>query len=159
MLAWEEAVAINTRASYEVYLASYGNSDLAATARRMLERVRNRALGASAAIATPTAVALAPTCPCTAPSSPATPINPTVLPIRKRVDDTPPAKKKVVDTPRRKQPPPDVIVERAPPPDRGPPPGAIMEGVGIGVGIGLGMGMGGHRGGGDVYRGGGDYRR
>jgi uncharacterized caspase-like protein len=159
MLAWEEAVAINTRASYEVYLASYGNSDLAATARRMLERVRNRALGASAAIATPTAVALAPTCPCTAPSSPATPINPTVLPMRKRVDDTPPAKKKVVDTPRRKQPPPDVIVERAPPPDRGPPPGAIMEGVGIGVGIGLGMGMGGHRGGGDVYRGGGDYRR
>ncbi|MCJ9735772.1 caspase family protein, partial [Bradyrhizobium sp. PRIMUS42] len=45
-----------------------------------------------------------------------------------------------------------VVYERAPPPDRGPPPEAVMQGIGIGVGIGLGMGMGG-RGGGDHYRG------
>ncbi|HEX8962830.1 MAG TPA: caspase family protein [Rhodocyclaceae bacterium] len=155
MLAWERAVAINTRTAYEVYLANWGNSDLAATARRLLLRVQNRDFGPTAAAAAPVAVALAPTCPCSAPSSPATPVNPTVAPIiKKRVDDTPPAKKKVVDTPRRKPPPDEVVVQHGPPP--GPPPGAVMEGIGIGVGIGLGMGMGG-RGGGEMGHG--DYRR
>lgn len=154
MLAWDRAVAINTRASFEAYLASWDNSDLAATARRLLLRVQNRnyALPVAAA-AVPVAVAMAPTCPCSTPTTPATPINPTVAPvIKKRVDDTPP-KRKVVDTPPKRRPPPDeVIVERAPPP--GPPPEAV--GVGIGLGIGLGMGMGGH--GGGMGRGG-DYNR
>lgn len=154
MLAWDRAVAINTRASFEAYLANWDNSDLAATARRLLLRVQNRnyALPVAAA-AVPVAVAMAPTCPCSAPTTPATPINPTVAPvIKKRVDDTPP-KRKVVDTPPKRRPPPDeVVVERAPPP--GPPPEAV--GVGIGLGIGLGMGMGGH--GGGMGRGG-DYNR
>jgi len=146
MLAWERATAINTRASFEAYLANWDNSDLAATARRLLLRVQNRNYVLPAAVAAapaPVAVALAPTCPCTTPSTPATPINPTVVPIRKRVDDTPP-KRKVVDTPPkpRRPAPAEVIVERAPPPDRGPPPGAVMQGIGIGVGIGLGMGGG-----------------
>jgi uncharacterized caspase-like protein len=161
MLAWERAVAINTRTGYEVYLANWGNSDLAATARRLLLRVQNRDFGPIAATAAPVAVALAPTCPCSTPSAPATPVNPTVLPIKKRVDDTPPARKRVADTPRRKPPPDDVVVQRGPPP--GPPPGAVLEGIGIGVGIGLGMGMG-SRGGGEMGRSGGemshgDYRR
>lgn len=150
MLAWDRAVAINTRASFEAYLANWDNSDLAATARRLLLRVQNRnyALPVAAA-AVPVAVAMAPTCPCSAPTTPSTPINPTVAPvIKKRVDDTPP-KRKVVDTPPKRRPPPDeVVVERAPPP--GPPPEAI------GVGIGLGMGLGGH--GGGMGRGG-DYNR
>lgn len=154
MLAWDRAVAINTRASFEAYLANWDNSDLAATARRLLVRVQNRnyALPVAAA-AVPVAVAMAPTCPCSTPATPATPINPTVAPvIKKRVDDTPP-KRKVVDTPPKRRPPPEtVIVERAPPP--GPPPEAV--GVGIGLGIGLGMGMGGH--GGGMGRGG-DYNR
>lgn len=153
MLAWDRAVAINTRASFEAYLANWDNSDLAATARRLLLRVQNRnyALPVAAA-AVPVAVAMAPTCPCSTPTTPATPINPTVAPvIKKRVDDTPP-KRKVVDTPKRRPPPDEVIVERAPPP--GPPPEAV--GVGIGLGIGLGMGMGGH--GGGMGRGG-DYNR
>lgn len=154
MLAWDRAVAINTRASFEAYLANWDNSDLAATARRLLLRVQNRnyALPVAAA-AVPVAVAMAPTCPCSTPTTPATPINPTVAPvIKKRVDDTPP-KRKVVDTPPKRRPPPDeVIVERAPPP--GLPPEAV--GVGIGLGIGLGMGMGGH--GGGMGRGG-DYNR
>lgn len=157
MLAWERAVAINTRASFEAYLANWDNSDLAATARRLLLRVQNRnyALPVAAA-ATPVAVAMAPTCPCSAPTTPATPVNPSVAPvIKKRVDDTPP-KRKVVETPPKRRPPSDqVVYERAPPPDRGPPPEAIMQGIGIGVGIGLGMGMGGR--GGDNY--GGGYRR
>lgn len=154
MLAWDRAVAINTRASFEAYLANWDNSDLAATARRLLLRVQNRnyALPVAAA-AVPVAVAMAPTCPCSAPTTPSTPINPAVAPvIKKRVDDTPP-KRKVVDTPPKRRPPPDeVVVERAPPP--GPPPEAI--GVGIGLGIGLGMGLGGH--GGGMGRGG-DYNR
>ncbi|WFU43143.1 caspase family protein [Bradyrhizobium sp. CB82] len=156
MMAWEQAVAINTRASYETYLTNWGGSDLAATARRLLLRVQNRNYGpVAAAAAVPVAVAMAPTCPCSTPSTPATPINPTVAPIiKKRVDDTPP-KRKVVDTPPKRRPPPDdVVVERAPPP--GPPPAAVMQGIGIGVGIGLGMGMGGGRGGEMNH---GDYRR
>lgn len=150
MLAWDRAVAINTRASYEAYLANWDNSDLAATARRLLLRVQNRNYSLPvAAAALPVAVAMAPTCPCTAPTTPATPINPTVAPIiKKRVDDTPP-KRKVVDAPPKRRPPPDeVVVERAPPP--GPPPGAVMQGIGIGIGIGMGMGGGG-RGGGEYH--------
>jgi uncharacterized caspase-like protein len=156
MLAWEQAVAINTRASYETYLTNWSSSDLAATARRLLLRVQNRHFGpVAAAVATPLAVAMAPTCPCSTPSTPATPINPTVAPIiKKRVDDTPP-KRKVVDTaPKRRHPPDEVVVERAPP--AGPPPAAVLQGIGIGVGIGLGMGMGGGRGGEMNH---GDYRR
>src|SRR5690242_6702261 len=100
MLAWERATAINTRASFEAYLANWDNSDLAATARRLLLRVQNRNYGVPvAAAATPVAVAMAPTCPCSAPTPPATPANPSVAPIiKKRVDDTPP-KRKVVETP------------------------------------------------------------
>lgn len=154
MLAWERAVTINTRASFEAYLKNWDNSDLAATARRLLLRVQNRnyALPVAAA-ATPVAVAMAPTCPC---STPSTPVNPSVAPaIKKRVDATPP-KRKVVETPPKRRPPSDqVVYERAPPPDRGPPPEAVMQGIGVGVGIGLGMGMGSR--GGDHYRG--DYRR
>lgn len=149
MVAWERATAINTRASFEAYLANWDNSDLAATARRLLLRVQNRNYVLPAVVAAapaPIAVAMAPTCPCSTPSTPASPINPTIAPvIKKRVDDTPP-KRKVVDTPPKRRPPPDeVVYERAPPPDRGPPPGAVMQGIGIG--IGLGMGMGGGRGG------------
>jgi uncharacterized caspase-like protein len=153
MLAWERATAINTRASFEAYLQNWDNSDLAATARRLLLRVQNRnyALPVAAA-ATPVAVAMAPTCPC---STPATPVNPSIAPaIKKRVDKTPP-KRKVVETPPkpRRPPPPDevVVYERAPPP---PPPAA----VGVGIGIGIGMGRGGYGGGyGGPARG--DYRR
>jgi uncharacterized caspase-like protein len=147
MLAWERATAINTRASFEAYLTNWDNSDLAATARRLLLRVQNRNYVLPAVVAAapaPVAVAMAPTCPCSTPTPPASPVNPAVAPvIKKRVDDTPP-KRKVVDTPpRQRRPPPDeVIYERAPPPDRGPPPGAIMQGIGIGVGIGMGMGGG-----------------
>jgi hypothetical protein len=154
MLAWERATAINTRASFEAYLANWDNSDLAATARRLLLRVQNRNYGVPVAAAvTPVAVAMAPTCPCSAPQAPATPVNPGVAPvIKKRVDDTPP-KRKVVETPPKRRPPPDeVVYERAPPP--GPPPGAVMQGIGVGIGIGIGMGG---RSGGEHYRG--DDRR
>ena len=110
-------------------------------------RVQNRNYVLPAVVAAapaPVAVAMAPTCPCSTPTPPASPVNPAVAPvIKKRVDDTPP-KRKVVDTPPRQRRPPleEVIYERATPTDRGPPPGAIMQGIGIGVGIGMGMGGG-----------------
>ena len=171
MLAWNTAVAINTAASFDEFLASHGSSDLAATARKMQERVRNRSLGANAALTPPvlppTNVALGPTCPCT--------IEPT-LPLKKNIDtpikrvntppikqvDIPPTKRvdiprnKRVDTskPKRRQPPEEVVVERRP---SGPPPGAIMEGIGLGIGIGLGGGFGG-RGRGDAMPHGDNWR-
>jgi Caspase domain len=157
MLAWNTAVAINTAASFDEFLASYANSDLAATARKMRERVLNRSLGANAALTPPvlqpTNVALGPTCPCT--------IQPT-LPLKKKVDptptkrvDIPPIKRVDSSKPKRRPPPEEVIVERDP---SGPPPGAIMEGIGIGVGIGLGGGFGG-RGRGEPMPRGDNYRR
>ncbi|MDA9404706.1 caspase family protein [Bradyrhizobium sp. CCBAU 45389] len=154
MLAWERAVAINTRASFEAYLTNWDNSDLAATARRLLLRVQNRNYAlpvAAAATPAPVAVAMAPTCPCSTPTPPASPVNPAVAPIiKKRVDETPPKRKVVETPPKPRRPPPEVVVyERAPPPDRGPPPAAVMQGIGIGIGLGMGMGGGGR--GGDYH--------
>ncbi len=155
MVAWANAVAVNTGPSYQTFLASYQNSDLAATARKLEERVQNRTIAAPAPLAT--TVALGPTCPCSTPSLPATP---TLLPAKKHVEEepSPPVKKRVEkSTPKHKQPPEEVVVQRRPPPEQGPPPAAVMEGIGIGVGIGLGMGGGmGGRGGGME---GGGYRR
>ena len=153
MLAWETAVAINTAASFEAFLASYGNSDLAATARKMQERVRNRSLGANAALTPPvlppTNVALAPTCPCTAPPT---------LPLKRKVDTTP--TKRVDTAPKRKHPTEEVVDRRpsGPPPGQ-VPPGAVMEGIEIGIGIGLGGGMGGGRGRGEEMPHNDGYRR
>src|SRR5580700_5326409 len=61
MIAWADAVAVNTAPAFAVFLASYPIGDLAATARTMGERVRNRTIVAPAAA--PTTVALGPTCP------------------------------------------------------------------------------------------------
>jgi uncharacterized caspase-like protein len=153
MLAWNTAVAINTAASFDAFLANYANSDLAAPARTMRERVRNRSFGTVAAttapVLPPTNVALAPTCPCSTPPAPT---------LNKKVDATPVPTKRADKPPPKRRPPPDdeVVVERGPPgpPPGYVPPGAVMEGVGIG--IGLGGGFGGRGGGGGM---GGGYRR
>jgi uncharacterized caspase-like protein len=150
MIAWADAVAVNTGPSYDAFLASYPNSDLAATARKLEERVQNRTIVAPAPL--PATVALGPTCPCSTPGlTPGLPATPTVLPAKKHVEEEPPPppkRKADKSTPKRKQPPEEVVVQRKPPPDQGPPPGAVMEGIGIGVGIGMGMGGMGGRGGG-----------
>jgi uncharacterized caspase-like protein len=156
MLAWNTAVAINTAASLDAFLANYPDSDLAATARKMRERVRNRSFGAVAAITpavlAPTNVALAPTCPCSAPTTPAPPS------LKRKVEVTPEPTRHADKPPRKHRPPPDddVVVERGPP---GPPPvyippGAVMQGAGIGIGLGGFGGRGGGMGGG-----GGGFRR
>lgn len=152
MIAWADAVAVNTGPSFAAFLASYPNGDLAATARKLEERVQNRSIAAPAPL--PTTVALGPACPCSTPSLPATP---TLLPAKKRVEDEPAPKKKADKKSTRRQPPDDTA-ERAPPPDQGPPPGPIMGGVGIGIGLGMGGGIGGGMGG-RGGMGGGGYRR
>jgi hypothetical protein len=42
MVAWNDAVLVNTAASYRAFLALYPDSDLAATARKLTERLRYR---------------------------------------------------------------------------------------------------------------------
>ena len=148
MLAWEVAVATNTGSSFDTFLANYGSSDLAATARRMQERVRNRSLSANASLLQPTNVALGPTCPCSI-TPPAPPLNKKVesAPRTRKVEKTPPKHRR----PSRGYDDDDVVIERAPPPDYVPPSVAVGGGI---YGTGLG-GLGGGYGGGFGGRGGG----
>jgi uncharacterized caspase-like protein len=171
MMAWNNAVLINTAASFQDFLIAYPKSDLAPTAFKLLDRVRNRSLLANAALpAGAAATALAPSSggggggnnapaststpqPTNASTAPTCTCTPTTVPVnipvikKPKDDDTP--KKKRADTPRGPKAPTDADIAQSgrPAGPQGPPPGAIMEGVGIGVGMGMGMG-GGMRGGG-----------
>ena len=158
MVAWNNAVLLNTSAGYRAFLAKFPNSDLTATARKLEERLRNRPdfapAVAAANAAVPQNVALAgPTCPCN--------VQPPLKPQKvnapvKRVDPDPPKRARSQAAAARASRAEDevVVVRRAPPPvvyePAGPP-------VGIGIGIGIGGG-GGYRGGGN-YGGGGYGRR
>jgi uncharacterized caspase-like protein len=144
MVAWNNAVIINTAAGYRAFLAQYPDSDLTATARKLEERLRNRP-NAAAVVAAPvsvpaTNVALAaPTCPCNVQPSPLKKVD---LPPKKRADPDPP---KRVDRqpPRRvREPDDDVVVVRRPPRDY------YEAAPGPSIGIGIGIGGGGYGGGG-----------
>jgi uncharacterized caspase-like protein len=67
MAAWYTAVTVNTLASYQAFLASYGTSDFAATADRLIERARTRSVSGAAAAAF---ASVSPTCPCSLPATP-----------------------------------------------------------------------------------------
>jgi Caspase domain len=164
MVAWNNALIINTAAAFRAFLAQYPDSDLTATARKLEDRLRNRpniaslaavvgGAGASGGAApAPTNVAL--TCPCGPPPS---------VPLLKKVDlpvkkDLPP-KKRVDDTPKRASSPRQgevvdevVIVRRPPPRYYEPAPGPS---IGIDIGIGGGGFGGGRMGGGGGGMGGG----
>lgn len=82
MLAWQEAVALNSEAAFASFLARYPNSDLSATARKLQQRAQSRMAMASVlggardanlirAVSTPGG-----TCPCSQPGSPNQPANP-----------------------------------------------------------------------------------
>jgi hypothetical protein len=63
MVAWHEAVTVNTVASYQAFVAGFGGSDFAMTANRLLDRARMRSVGnALSAYAS-----AGPTCPCSQP--------------------------------------------------------------------------------------------
>lgn len=142
MVAWNNAVVINTAAGYRGFLAKFPDSDLTATARKLEERLRNRPEIAPVVVGTgaaPQNAAL--TCPCGAP--------PASQPQLKKVDAPPkgvdPVPPKRVDRkpPRYRDPDDDVVVYRR------PPPAVVYEPeprIGIGIGIG-GGGYGGREGG------------
>jgi len=141
MVAWNNAVLINTAAGYRAFLARFPDSDLTATARKLEERLRNRPDFAPAVVAgaSPQNVALAaPTCSC---PQPAPQLKKVETP--KRVEPVPP---KRVDRkpPRRAPPEEEVVVVRRPP----PPPVYQPSGPPVSIGIGIGIGGGGYGGGG-----------
>jgi hypothetical protein len=149
MVAWNDAVVINTASGYRSFLEKFPDSDLSATARKLELRLRNRPeftpAVAAANAALPQNVALAgPTCPCNV--QPPTQPQPLKVnaPVR-RVEPDPPKKRVDRKPPRRSEPDDDVVVVR-----RRPPPPEVYEPsrppVSIGIGIGLG-GFGGGRGG------------
>jgi hypothetical protein len=159
MVAWSNAVVLNTVFGYRAFLAQYPDSDLTGTARKLEERMRNRPIDANAALAiAPTNVALAaPTCPCGAPSAPPLLKKVDLPPIKKRVEPDPP-KRVATKPPRRmREPPPDddvVVVRRAPPPDYEPAAPIIGGFIGGGFGGGYGGGGYGRGGGGGMNSGG-----
>jgi hypothetical protein len=152
MVAWNNAVIINTAAGYRDFLAKFPDSDLTATARKLEVRLRNRpdivpvVAGTGAA---PQNVAL--TCPCS--------IQPAPQPQLKKVDtpknaDPVPPKRVDRKPPRRLQEPDDdVVVYRRPPPREVYEPSGPPVGIGIGIGIGGGGYGGGGREGGYVGQG------
>ncbi|MEP6839034.1 MAG: caspase family protein [Bradyrhizobium sp.] len=145
MVAWNNAVIINTAASYRGFLAKFPDSDLTATARKLEERLRNRPDIAPVVVgvgATPQNASL--TCPCNI--QPSTPQLKKVDAPVKNVDPVPP---KRVDRkpPRYREPDGDVVVYRRPPPREVYEPSGPPVGVGIGIGIGGGGYGGGNYGG------------
>lgn len=161
MVAWNNAVIINTAAGYHDFLVQFPDSDLTATARKLEDRLRNRPSFAGSAVValapavappspTPSTIALTgPTCPCGVPAGKSDPAQ------KKRAATPPP--KRVVERPRRNRDVPDVddVVEvRRQQPVYEPPPGPYIGGSGFGVGLGGGVGGYG-RGGGNL--GGGNF--
>jgi hypothetical protein len=179
MVAWNNAVIINTAAAYRAFLVQYPDSDLTVTARKLEDRLRYRpnlagslalavgvapnAAGASAPASpggtpVPTNASLAaPTCRCG--GTPALPLRKVDLPPKKHADPEPPKRAGVRPPPRgpRGEPPDDdvVVYRRSPPPDYYEPSPVPSIGIGIGMGLGRIGGGGGDHGGGFVGRRGG----
>ena len=179
MVAWNNAVIINTAAAYRAFLVQYPDSDLTVTARKLEDRLRYRpniagslalavggapnGSGASAPASPggaplPTNASLAaPTCPCG--GTPALPLRKVDLPPKKHADPEPPKRASMRPPRGPREPPPDddvVVYRRSPPPDYyDPSPMAPSIGIGIGMGMGRIGGGGFDRGGGMVGRRGG----
>jgi Caspase domain len=151
MVAWNNAVIINTAASYHAFLAQYPDSDLTATAQKLQQRLLHRPdLPNALALAVPIGASVGPTCPCT-----------TQPPLLKKADLAPNPKKKIVepDPPKRSSKPrrvrnrddgDDVPVYHRPPP--------VYDEPAYGPPIGIGIGIGGFGGGGGFHGGGGERR-
>jgi hypothetical protein len=148
MVAWNNAIIINTAAGYRAFIVQYPDSDLVATARKLEERLRYRPilapLAANAALPVQNA-SLAPTCPCNNQPVQQQQKKVDVQPIKK-VDPDPPKRVDRKPPKRVREPDDDVVVVRRAPPREyyEPAPGSS---IGIGIGVG-GYGGGGYGGGG-----------
>jgi hypothetical protein len=169
MVAWNIAVITNTAAGYRAFLAQYPDSDLAATARKLEERLRNRPSIATAVAAVVGGAAGGSGATPQTPTSPISPSNaslpgptcPCSLQPLKKVDvpkdkdkskdkDSSPPKRVDSKPPKRLRGSDDdvVVYRRSPPPETYEP-----SGPSIGIDIG-GFGGGGFGGGGMGGRGG-----
>jgi uncharacterized caspase-like protein len=120
VIAWYNAVTINTVASYRAFLASYGNSDFAVTANRLVERAATRSVSNAASAFASTGLA----CPCSVPATPILRQKRTDLPATQEFS---PAKAAVTAVPAKTgvaviDPTPPVTVYPAPPVVVVPPP-------------------------------------
>ncbi len=131
MRAWATAVAINTAAAFQAFLKDYPDSDLAATARKLRERVLNREFGPQPA----NVAALGPLCPCG-------PVEPTKQ-LKRKVEKEEPKQTRRV----RRAVPNEEAVQTKRRQEPGIPPEAIIQGIGIGIGIGGALSGGGGGGG------------
>ena len=144
MVAWNEAVTINTAASYRAFFAQYPDTDLSITARTMIERLRFKPnplpqVAALGPCTTPTAPT-APTLLKKADVAPAMESHPTVVVIKK-VNAIPP---RPIDRPVRTLPPRQIVIDE--PPMRGPPMYRPLRfGFGYGGMMGRPMGFPGRR--------------
>lgn len=125
MVAWKQAVLINSAAGYRAFLAEYPDSDLTATALRMIERLRFRP-----DFVTPVQSAALNTCPCTQQPAPKAQQKKANVAPPKRGSKSQRVREPDVVIVRRPPPPPVVVYESAP----RPPP--VSFGIGIGIGRG-----------------------
>jgi Caspase domain len=125
VIAWYNAVTINTVASYRTFLASYGNSDFAVTANRLVERAATRSVSNPASAFASTGLA----CPCSVPATPILRQKRTDLPATQEFTPSPisPAKAAVTGVPAKTgvaviDPTPPITVYPTPPVVVVPPP-------------------------------------
>jgi uncharacterized caspase-like protein len=127
VIAWYNAVTINTVASYRSFLASYGNSDFAVTANRLVERAATRS------VSDPAAAAFAstnPVCPCNVPATPIPRLKRTDLPATQEFTPSTPTKAVTTIPPKTGvaviDPTPPVTVYPTPPVVVVPPPRIVI---------------------------------
>jgi uncharacterized caspase-like protein len=122
VIAWYNAVTINTVASYRSFLASYGNSDFAVTANRLVERAATRSVSNPATAFASTS----PVCPCSVPATPIPRLKRTDLPATQEFTPSTPTKAVTTIPPKTGvaviDPTPPVTVYPTPPVIVVPPP-------------------------------------
>jgi len=128
MIAWYTAVRTDTPAAYQTFLASNANTDLTATAERLMDRARSRSLLPQTAN----------TCPCNVPQMAPRVPEQRAAPARKQKEASKPKER-----PARRVRRSEDIEEVAAPRPSGPP---IMPMIGIGIGGMMGGGGGGYGG-------------
>jgi hypothetical protein len=135
MLAWYTAVTTDTAASYQAFLAAYPDTDLGATARRLMERANNRSILPQ----------MANTCPCALQPLQQMPQPPQQRAQRSMKKEVKKKEKQRSAKRGRRERDPDE--ENAAPPRQQATPAVVpIMPIGIGIGIGGGFLGGGGRG-------------